>query len=133
MGIQAGDTFNPSGPFSMQGSGASVLERKVQDVAVIDLTGPLVGALPARVFRDRVEKLLCQGTKKFAVKLAEVPWADSHGVNALAGAYNSIRDAGGHIKFFAASERLVRALARLHLDTVLQLFEDEASALSSFH
>jgi anti-anti-sigma regulatory factor len=51
----------------------------------------------------------------------------------LAGAHNLIRKAGGRIKFFAASERLVLTFKKLRLDTVFELFENEASALSSFH
>ncbi|HTG59367.1 MAG TPA: STAS domain-containing protein, partial [Terriglobia bacterium] len=74
-----------------------------------------------------------QGTRDFAINLAEVPYADSYGLGGLATAYNLVSQAGGRIKFFAARERLGRTLHRLRLDTLLDLSDDEASALSSFH
>ena len=65
--------------------------------------------------------------------LAEVPYADSYGLGGLAAAHNLVQQTRGRIKFFGARDRLFRTLHRLRLDTVLDLFEDEASALSSFH
>ena len=44
-----------------------------------------------------------------------------------------VQQARGRIKFFAARDRLVPTLHRLRFDTVFELFEDEESALSSFH
>jgi anti-sigma B factor antagonist len=67
-----------------------------------------------------------------STSLAEVPYADSYGLGGLTAAYNLVQQAGGRIKFFAARERLLRTLHRLRLDTVLELFEDEGSAVSSF-
>ena len=132
MRIQAEETLN-DWPFSMPGPSPSVMDHQVQGVAVIDLTGPLVREMPVHVFRDRIQQLLDEGAKNFAINLTEVPYADSFGVGGLACAYNLIEEAGGRIKFFAASERLIRTLERLRLDTVFELFEDEASALASFH
>jgi len=119
MRIQTGDTFNCSGLFSTPGSSPSVSNRNVQDVAVIDLRGPLVGDLPVNALRDQIAKVLHQRAKDVVINLTEVPYADSYGLDALAGAYNWIRGAGGRIKFFAVSDRLIHTLQRLHLDTVL--------------
>lgn len=115
------------------GLDCSVVDRNVRDVRVIDVAGPLVRESPVLTFRDRIRELLDQGTRDFAINLAEVPSIDSYGLGGLTAAYNLVHQAGGRIKFFAARERLVRTLHRLRLDTVLELFEDEASALSSFH
>jgi anti-anti-sigma regulatory factor len=54
-------------------------------------------------------------------------------VGGLVSAYNLVRQAGGKIKFFGTPERLAHTLERLRLNAVLQLYEDEASAISSFH
>ena len=121
------------GPFPAPGQESSVFSRKVGDVSVIDLTGPLVRELPGHAFRDQIRELLDQGARNFAINLAEVRHADSHGLGGLAAAYNLVQQAGGRVKFFAAHHRLLRTLHRLRLDTVLELFEDEASAVASFH
>jgi len=109
-----------------------VVDRRENAVAVIDLAGPLVGDRPVHALDDRIRQLLNLGTKNVAINLAEVPYADSCGLSGLVAAYNLIQGARGRIKFFAAPVRLVHTLARLRLDTVFELFEDESSALSSF-
>ena len=113
-------TLGRNGPLSMT------------DVCVIDLIGPLIGGLRVHGFRDLTQGLLDGGAKSLAVNLAQVPYADSYGVGSLVAAFNLASQAGAQIKFFAASERLVQALKRLHLDTVFELYEDEASAVTGF-
>jgi anti-sigma B factor antagonist len=132
MQIYAETNVDDYGPF-LPGPECSVLGRKVGDVSVIDLTGPLVRELPVLAFRDQIRELLDRGMRNFAINLAEVPYADSYGLGGLTAVYNLVQQAGGRIEFFAARERLLRTLQRLRLDTVLELFEDEGSALASFH
>jgi anti-sigma B factor antagonist len=132
MQTHAETNLDSYGPF-LPGPECSVLGRKVGDVSVIDLTGPLVRELPVLAFRDQIRELLDRGMRNFAINLAEVPYADSYGLGGLTAVYNLVQQAGGRIKFFAARERLLRTLQRLRLHTVLELFEDQGSALSSFH
>ncbi len=132
MQIHGETNVDGYGPF-LPGPECTVLGRKVGDVSVIDLTGPLVRELPVLAFRDQIRELLDRDMRNFAINLAEVPYADSYGLGGLTAVYNLVQQAGGRIKFFAARDRLLRTLQRLRLDTVLELFEDEGSALSSFH
>ena len=104
----------------------------VPDVCVIDVIGPLMGGLRVHGFRDLTQGLLDRGARNLAINLAAVPYADSYGVGSLVAAFNLARQAGAGIKFFGASERLVDALNRLHLNTVFELYEDETSAVASF-
>ena len=113
-------TLTGTGPFS------------VPDVCVIDVIGPLSGGRRVHGFRDLTQGLLDRGARNLAINLAAVPYADSHGVGSLVAAFNLARQAGAGIKFFAASERLVQALNRLHLNAVFEVYKDEASAVASF-
>jgi len=133
MWVRIEENPNGDGIFPMPGPDAGVGCRMVHHVAVIDLRGPFVQERTFPLLQERILELLDEGAKNFAINLSEVPSADSYTLGGLAGAYNLIRQAGGRIKFFAASERLVRTLKKLHLDTVLELADDEASALSRFH
>jgi anti-sigma B factor antagonist len=132
MQVHAETSLDGYGPF-LPGPECSVLDRKVGDVCVIDLRGPLVRELPVLAFRDQIREFLDRGMRNFAINLADVPYADSYGLGGLAATFNLVEQAGGRIIFFAARERLVRTLQRLRLDSVLELFRDEGSALSSFH
>ncbi|MGH7867452.1 MAG: STAS domain-containing protein, partial [Candidatus Dormibacteraceae bacterium] len=111
---------------------SDVVERKVGDVAVIDIRGPFAGELSVRAFLDRVRQLTHEGKKKFAINLADVSYVDSYGLGGLAAGYNWIDQIGGELKFFAAPQHLLRVLQRLHLDRVFDLYEDEPSALARF-
>jgi len=132
MRTHAEETFSGYGPLSMPGPDLSVVDRRENELAVVDLAGPLVGDRPVHALHNRIRQLLDVGTRNFAINLAEVPYADSCGFSGLVAAYNLIQAAGGRIKFFAAPVRVRHTLARLRLDTVFELFGDESSALSSF-
>jgi len=133
MWIRVEGNPNQEGILSMPGHEAGVAFHMVGDVVVIELRGSFVQERTFHLIHSRIRELLGKGARNFAVDLADVPSSDSYTLGGLAGTYNLIRQAGGRIKFFAASDKLVRTLKKLHLDTVLELSESENSALSSFH
>ena len=124
--------FELFGPSTALGPGSGVSDRKAGSVTIIEIAGPLVGEARVNAFCDRVENLFEMGAWNFAINLATVDYADSRGLGALAWAHNMIEHAGGKIEFFAASDRLRRILERLRFDQVLEIYPDEASALSHF-
>ena len=132
MGTDAESILEGFEQYPTLGPDLYLVDREVDGVTVIDLVGPLVREPSVHALADRIQELLDKGVRGLAINLAEVPYADSYGVGGLVAAGNSVRQAGGKIRFFAGSERLVRTLERPRLDRVLNLYEDESSALSSF-
>jgi len=122
---------NAHEPFPLPGTDVVPACRVVQGVAVIDPWGTLGEERSVHALYDTIRELQEEGARNFAINLAQVPGADSYTLGALAGAYNLVREAGGRIKFFAPREKLVRTLRKLHLDSVLELYVSEASALSN--
>ena len=125
------DTPNGYEFFPQRKADASLSCHMVRGVAVIELRGPLTAERSVHALYDALRELLEEGARDFAINLAPVSLIDSYALGALAGAYNLVRQAGGRIKFFAAPERLVRALRKFHLDRVLELYASEALALSN--
>jgi anti-anti-sigma factor len=125
------DTLNGYEFFPLQEPEASLSCHMVRSVAVIDLRGPLAEERSVHALYGAIRELLEEGARNFAINLAQVSVADSYTLGALAGGYNLVRQAGGRIKFFAAPERLIRALRKFHLDSVLELYANEALALSN--
>jgi anti-anti-sigma factor len=123
------DTPNGYGFFPQQEPDASLSCHMARGVAVIDLRCPLTEERSVHALHDAIRELLEEGAENFAINLAQVSVADSYTLGALAGAYNLVREAGGRIKFFAAPERIIRALKKFHLDSVLELYANEALAL----
>ncbi len=109
-----------------------IIVRKADNVTILDLIGPLVWEQPVEAFREQISHLLAAGTKSLAINLAQVPNVDSAALGALFAAHKSVQEAGAKCKFFAAPEQVICSLQRMLLDKVFELFEDEASAVSSF-
>jgi anti-anti-sigma factor len=125
------NTLNGYEFFPLQEPDTSLSCHMVRSAAVIDLRCPLAEERSVHALYDAIRELLEEGARNFAINLAQVSVVDSYALGALAGAYNLVRQAGGRVKFFAARERLVRAFRKFHLDSVLDLYASEASALSN--
>jgi len=81
-------------------------------------------------FRDQVQKLVDAGSTHIAVNLAGVSDLDSSGIGALVRAFTTLNRAGGKCTFFAPNKRVMMLLKMVRLDTILDLAEDEATALT---
>jgi anti-sigma B factor antagonist len=110
----------------------SVRVRNVKTVAVLDLTGRLILGEGERMLRKTIRDLLEGGQKNLAVNLAEVSYIDSSGIGCLASAWMSANKDGAHLKLFAVPSRVRLMLKMSRIDSMIEVFDDETSALSSF-
>lgn len=106
--------------------------RKAGNANVVDLQGPLTIGEPVEAFSAQLKELLDAGARNLAVNLAEVTRLDSSGIGAFVRAHTTVLKAGGKCRFFAAPKLVMQTLHMVRLDTVLDLAEDEASALAKF-
>lgn len=106
--------------------------RTQGNVSILDLKGPLKLGEPEQTYRERVQELLEGGAKHFLVNLTGVPEMDSSGIGALVRGFSRIKQEGGKCRFFGANQRVLQTLKLVRLDTVLELSEDEATALEGF-
>ena len=108
-----------------------ITSRKQDEVTILDLDGPFVMA-DAPNFKARIREVLDSGAKHVAVNLSGVSYLDSSGIGAIVSAFSAVKGAGGKCRFFAPSAQVLKVLKMVRLDTVLELRQDEATALSSF-
>ncbi len=116
-----------AGPFEEP---VNIRTRKAGHATILDLEGALRLGEPEESFRTKVQELVDSGSTHLAVNLAGVPEMDSSGIGALVRAFTSLKKAGGKCTFFAPQKRVLMLLKMVRLDTVLDLVEDEASALA---
>jgi anti-sigma B factor antagonist len=84
------------------------------------------------VLHGLVRDLVTHGHKNILLNLRDVTDVDSFGIGQLFSSFTTVRTHGGVLKLTNAIER-VRNLIRLtKLDTVVELIEEEATALRSF-
>lgn len=104
--------------------------RKAGSITILNLNGALKLGESEQGFRQQVQQLIDDGTKHLAVDLAGVPEMDSSGVGSLVRAFTNVKKSGGHCTFFAPTKRVLQLLKMVRLDTVLDIADDEAAALS---
>ena len=104
--------------------------RKGGETAILDLNGPLMVGESEMEFRQKIQGLLDEGSRRIAINLAGVAEMDSWGLGALVRHCTRVRMAGGRCIFFAPTARVLQLLKTAHLDSVLDMAENEAEALS---
>ena len=109
-----------------------IVERIVEGVTVLDLTGRLVLDQGDAALRDCVADLLTRGQKQLVVNLRDVSYIDSAGVGMLVAKMLSVRRAGGDMKLLNLTARSNRVMTITKLLTVFETFDDEAAAVRSF-
>lgn len=108
----------------------SIRIRTAGPATIIDLDGPLKLGASQEAFRDQVQKLIDAGSMHVAVNLAGVTDLDSSGIGALVRAFTTLKRAGGKCTFFSPNKRVQMLLKMVRLDSVLDLVDDEATALA---
>ena len=104
--------------------------RKAGPATILDLVGPLKLGEAEESLRNEIQRLLDSGTTHVAVNLSGVTALDSSGIGALVRSFTTLKRAGGKCTFFAPSKQVLMLLKMVRLDTILDLAEDEATALA---
>lgn len=104
--------------------------RKAGTAAILDLDGPLSFGEAQESLRSHIQQLMDSGTTHVALNLSGITFLDSSGIGALVRTFSTLKRAGGKCTFFAPSKQVIMLLKMVRLDTVLDLAEDEASALA---
>src|SRR5689334_14411447 len=109
----------------------NIQERKVNDITVLDLEGTFVLGGEGG-FKQQVERIITDGSRKLLINLAKVNYMDSSGLGELISGYTKMQRVGGEMKLLNLSHRLIQLLVITKLITVFETFESESEALSSF-
>jgi len=111
---------------------SKVTARELGDATVVDIVGRLALADGTAAVRDVMRSLADQGKKHIVLNLAAVNFVDSSGLGELVRTHASIRSHGGQLKLVNPSKHVHDLLKMTKLDRVLDIEQDEASALNSF-
>jgi len=106
--------------------------RTTDTATILDLSGALKIGEAEQGFREKVKEVVEHGAKNLAVNLSEVPITDSSGIGAMMYTYTAVKKVGGKCKFFAPSKQVRQILKMVLLDTVFEIYDDEAAAMAAF-
>jgi anti-sigma B factor antagonist len=110
----------------------TIVERRIDDVTVLELQGRLVFDDGDRAFRARVDELVEQGRMRIVVNLAAVTYIDSCGIGSLVAKFVSLRRKGGDLRFVHVTPRSNRLLQITRLIGIFRIFDSEDEAVASF-
>lgn len=110
-----------------------IKQRMVGDVAVISLSGKLMGGpQDYKQFKDIIYKLIDDGTTHVVVDLAEVNRMNSSGLGILISALTSLRNRGGDLKLAAVNDVMEGILVMTKLNTIFETYKTAEGAARSF-
>ena len=116
----------------MTESALTIVERQVDDVVVLVLSGQILIDDGDLAFGRKISDLIERGRVKIVVDLGGVTFIDSSGVGMLVGKLQSVRAKGGDVRLLHVTTRGQRLFGMLKILTVFEVFEDEAQAVRSF-
>jgi len=134
------ETFTIHGDSASLKGAPKMLEHKIRhtgDVTILDLNGRISltdalwsasGVVLGQVIRELVKK----GERKIVLNLKGVTYIDSSGIGELMGALTSVQKQGGELKLVNPIPRVIDLLRITRLDTLLDVRDDENSAIQSF-
>ena len=113
-------------------AGLSVGTRDRNGVAVVDVSGKLMGGPESDPLRELLQRLIEGGARKIVVNLRGVPWMNSSGLGVLLAGFIQLRKHGGELKFASLQDRVRAILTTTKLVTMIEICADEDAALRSF-
>ncbi|MCI0339370.1 MAG: STAS domain-containing protein [Acidobacteria bacterium] len=106
--------------------------RNNGDITILDLSGNLIIGRSEESLRDLINNLIAEERKHLLINLAEVPMIDSSGIGAMIKSFTSLRAVDGQMKVLKPSRMARQLLTITGLLSVLETYEDESAAISSF-
>jgi anti-sigma B factor antagonist len=109
-----------------------ITSRPVGEAVVIEISGRIRVGEGNLLLREMVGNLTESGKKNLVLNLGEVTYMDSSGLGELVKTHTTIRNLQGEVKLVNLSKRVEELLQMTKLSSVFDIYEDEASAISSF-
>ncbi len=102
--------------------------REVGKVMVVDISGRS-SVVDGSIVQQTARRLMNEGNRQFVFNLSNLIHFDSFGMGQLISTYMTVREQGGDVKLVNPSPDLRRLLRNTRLDTVLEIFDNEADAV----
>jgi len=109
------------------------VKEKIQgDVAVLQISGKLMGGEETKEVHEKVKSLLGDGINKIVIDVSNVKWLNSSGLGMLISCLTSVTSAEGTLKIAGATEKINSLLMITKLITVFDTYETVDRAVATF-
>jgi anti-sigma B factor antagonist len=115
-----------------EGKIMAVKEKIQGDVAILHLSGKLMGGNETKEVHEKVKSLLADRLKKIVIDLSKVKWLNSSGLGMLISCLTSVTNAEGKLKIAGATEKVNSLFMITKLITVFDSYETVDRAVATF-
>ena len=106
--------------------------RDVDGITIVDIKGRIVLGEESAKLRQLVADLVGKGQRKILLNLVHVNYIDSSGLGSLVSSLARVRMYDGELKLLNLTKRVHEMMQVTKLNTVFEIMDDEAVAVSSF-
>ena len=106
--------------------------RHVDDVIIVDLDGRLVMGVGDELVREVMDEIIAEGWRKIILNLPKVAIMDSSGIGEVVSSWKLAQRFGGAVKLLRPTPSVTRTLRLTQLLPLLEVFDDEDEAVTSF-
>jgi len=110
----------------------SVKESIVGDVAVISVSGKLMGGSETWDVHTKIKDLITDGVSKVVIDLSRVKWMNSQGLGMLMSCHTSLSNTDGALKIAGATKKVNSLFMITQLITIFKTYETTERAVASF-
>ena len=109
-----------------------IKERTYHDITILDVSGSITIGKGDVEFRNYIDTALARGHRNFLINMNKVRRVDSSGIGEVIATRSRILEQGGELKLLNLSPKVSDVLYMTQVLTVLEVFDDEITALASF-
>ncbi len=109
-----------------------IKERIEGEIAVLIISGNMMGGPETGALHDKVKSLIADGIKNIIIDLKKVKWMNSSGLGVLMSTWGSLQKVGGNLKLANVSEKIDSLLMITQLIQFFETYESVDRALASF-
>ncbi len=105
---------------------------EVDGVSVVELDGRIVLGEESYSLGEKLKSLIAEGKKKIVLNMADIQNMDSTGLGTLVAAHLSAKTQGASMRLCHLGNKLHEVLQVTQLLTIFDVYDTEATAVSSF-
>src|ERR1700675_806190 len=106
--------------------------REHSGITLVDLSGRISLGEGSALLRKTVRDLVEAGRLKILLNLGDVNYIDSSGIGELVSGFTAVRNRGGELKLLNLTKKILVLLQIPKIFTVLDVFNEESTAIRSF-
>jgi len=109
-----------------------ITSREVNQVTILDLDGRIILSEGCQQLREAVAGSLSNGAKYLLLNLERVDHIDSSGLAELVSAFTTAASQSARLKLLHLTGKSLEIFHLTRVDSLMEIFSDEASAIASF-